>query len=258
MSDFGTKDWLIEVAKGNVPGHSIIHKFGRNVAVGTTFVPVAFGGLYNTPQPAAATTLRVKAGNANDTAAGTGAREITLLGLDETATEVSEAVATAGASASAATTTTFMRTPRAFVSASGTYATALAGSHAADIVIENGAGGTDWLTIDSTSFPKGQTEIAVYSVPTGFKAYVLSALVVTDVTKTTDVLLFKRESILDAAAPYSAMRLLFEGQLKGAPLNFSPRSPMLVTGPCDVGWMAKVTSGSAEVAVDFEILQVAD
>ena len=91
------------IASGRIPGLSVVHKFGR-ASVGTTYSPVTFGGVYNTPQVAGATTLRVKAGDANDTAAGTGAREVTLIGLDETGAEVTEAVATAGAAASATTT----------------------------------------------------------------------------------------------------------------------------------------------------------
>ena len=33
MSYIGNKDFLIEVQKGNVVGHSMVHKFGRNDAV---------------------------------------------------------------------------------------------------------------------------------------------------------------------------------------------------------------------------------
>ena len=84
MSRQFSRDFLIEVSKGNIAGHSLVHKFGKNEDVGATFEPLTIGGVYQTLQPAAATTLRVKAGNANDTAAGTGAREVTVQGLDET------------------------------------------------------------------------------------------------------------------------------------------------------------------------------
>ena len=33
MTYIGHSDFLIEVAKGNVAGHSLVHKFGRNAAV---------------------------------------------------------------------------------------------------------------------------------------------------------------------------------------------------------------------------------
>ena len=75
--DYTSDEFWLNVQRGNVPGASVVHKFGRNAAV-TTMAPIAFGGVYQTPQPASATTLRVKAGNTNDTAAGSGAREITI------------------------------------------------------------------------------------------------------------------------------------------------------------------------------------
>lgn len=258
MSFISQKDFFFEVSKGNVTGHSIVHKFGRNTAVGTTFVPITETGLYQTPQTGSATTLRIKAGgNANDTAAGSGAREVTLVGLDETGAEVTEAVATAGASASSATTTTFMRLYRAYVSASGTYATASAGSHSADIDIENGAGGTDWATISATAFPNGQTNIACYSVPLGKTAYVKSIEIFVDATKVPDILFFKRENILETAAPYTAMRLqLVSPGTEGAvPIRLnSPLGPFPAL--TDIGFMAAVSSGTADVAIDFEIYLV--
>ena len=251
-----SRDLYHETAARRVGTASIIHKFGRNPAVGTTFVPISIGGVYQTPQAAAATTLRVKAGgDANDTAAGSGAREITLQGLDDTGAEVIEAVATAGASASSATTATFTRLHRAYVSKSGTYATSAAGSHAGDIVIENGAGGTDWLTIDSTDFPKGQSEVGIVSIPAGYKAYLKTFFVYTDSSKTSDFILFKRESILDAAAPYQGMRAQFVGQSTGENVPLSPSSPLgPFVGPCDLGFMAKVGVGTASVGVDFELM----
>jgi len=261
MTYISGRDFYLEVAKGNVPGHSLVHKFGRNNAVGTSFVPVALGGVYQTPQAASATTLRIKSGgDAADTAAGSGAREITLVGIDETGAEVTEAVATAGASASSATTATFMRLHRAYVSASGTYATSSAGSHTADIVIENGAGGTDWATIStgSGSFPLSQSEIGAYTIPDGYSGYLLGSHGFTDSTKTTSLIFFQRGTILDSAAPYSAMRVVFEELAKGGEFLVEIKSPIKFTGPCDVGYLAKVNSTTAQVDIDFELLLVAD
>ena len=251
------RDFYMEVAKGNIAGHSLVHKFGHNDAVGTTYVPIAQGGIYRTPQPAAATTLRVKAGNTNDTAAGSGAREVTVQGLDETGAVVTEALATAGLSASAATSATFIRFFRAWVSDSGTYATQTAGSHAAAIVIENSAGTQDWGTITATGFPVAQSEIGAYSVPAGFDAYLLSTIIFTDTAKTTNLIFFRRESILDAAAPYDGMRIVFDVTLEGGQTQYKPVSPQgPFTGPCDLGYMGKIDAGTASVHVDFDLLLV--
>jgi len=259
MSYFPANNFLLEVAKGNVPKHSLIHKFGSNLAVGTTFVPVAQGGIYQMPQPAGATALRIKAGNTNDTAAGSGAREITLQGLDETGALATEALATAGTSASSTTTTTFIRLFRAWVSASGTYATASAASHAADIVIET-SGGTAWTTITVSGFGHAQTEIGFYTIPLGFTGYFLGGGVYSDTTKTTEAILFKREGVIETAVPYEAMRQQHSTFVKGSgEASIHPETAIGgYTGPADIGFMAKVDAGTALVEVDFQILLVAD
>ena len=260
MSNLRNIDWLVEVKKGNVAGHSIVHKFGHNDLVGTSFVPVTSTGSYPTPQVSGATTLRVKAGgNANDTAAGTGAREITLTGLDETGAEVTETLATAGASASSVTTTTFLRLYRVAVSASGTYATAAAGSHAGIITIENGAGGTDWGSIDLIGFAFAQSTIGVYTIPLGKTGYLLSAELSAASTKLIDAVFFQRGNILETAAPYSAMKVLFEWGGITDDRNKIIKSPINgLEALTDVGFMTKVDTGTADVGVDFEILLVDD
>lgn len=253
-----TADFLIDVSRGRVPGHSIVHKFGRNTSVGTTLVPICEGGIYRTPQVGSATALRIKAGgNANDTAAGSGAREVTLIGLDETGTEVTETLATNGASASSATTTTFIRLYRLFVSASGTYATATTGSHSGDIVIENSAGTEDWATISSGVWAASQSEIGAYSVPLGKTAYVLSHAVNVDSSKNATVIFFQRQNILETSAPYTAMREVYDFAPITELFHISPHSPLGPYPECtDIGFMGKINTGTAEIDVDFEILLI--
>jgi hypothetical protein len=203
--------------------------------------------------------LRVKAGgNLNDTAAGSGAREITLEGLDETGSLVTETLATAGTSASSPTTATFIRLFRAYVSKSGTYTTATTGSHSDDIVIENSGGGTDWATISSTDFPRSQTEIGLYSIPVGWTGYLVSGFGFTDSTKVTEILFFKREGIMNTAPPYEAMRIVFEERVEGGEFTIEIKAPILLGSGCDVGFLAKVNAQTAEVDVDFEILLIKD
>lgn len=248
-----------EVAKGNVAGSSIVHKFGSNPAVGTSFVPVCMGGVYRTPQVAGATTLRVKAGNANDAAGGTGAREIQLQGLDETGALVMESIPTAGASAGAASTATFIRLFRVIVTESGTYATQSTGSHDSDIVIENGAGTEDWLTLAATGFPRSQSQVGAYSVPLGKTAYMNTFFFSIDSTKVADIVMFKRENILETAAPYSAMRM--QNEFNGLDAPFGAEF-MLPAGPfpalTDIGFMAKVSLTTGAISVDFEMLLIDD
>lgn len=248
--------WL-DAARGLTGGLSGVKKFGRNDSVGTGFEPVCMGGIYMTPQSSAATTLRIKAGNANDSAGGSGARAVTLIGLDESFNEVQETVATNGTSPSAATSATFTRLYRAFVSSSGTYASASAGSHFGDIVIENSAGTQDWGTIDAANFPKSQSEIGAISIAAGKTGYVKLRDLSIDSGKTIDLVFFSRANIDETAPPYTAMRAqsVVSGVSGGSIETFGsvdiPFGPY--TGPTDIGFMAKVASGTASVSVEFEV-----
>lgn len=252
-------NFYMDVARGGRRKYSVVHKFGRNDNVSTTFVPIAPGGIYRTPQVSGATTLRVKAGNANDTAAGSGARKVTLVGIDASGDEVTEEITTNGESAGTASTNSFIRLYRAYVSESGTYATQSAGSHSAAIVIENSAGTQDWLTINAADFPHGQSEVGVYTVPNGYTAFVNSIDVNVDSTKTADVLLFKRENILETAAPYTAMRVQYEMTAVQGPVSVRFQAPL---GPypagTDIGFMAKVATTAAEVDVNFDIILISN
>ena len=248
-----TDNWVWNIRRGLVPGASVVHKFGASIDITTSYAPVTTSKVYQTPQVSGATTLRVKAGNVNDTAAGTGAQEVVIQGLNTDGVEVKEAIATAGTSASSVTTTSWLRIYRLWVSKSGTYATSAAGSHAAAIVIET-SGGTEWASIDVTGFPKGQSQIAVYTIPSGKTGYVSSFALTTDGAKPVDFILFKRESILETAAPYQAMRTVTE--VFGIQGNYSlhPETAMgPFPGPCDIGWMAKGAT-TPDVSVDYEIL----
>lgn len=247
----------LDISRGIASGIRQNNKFGRNTVVGATFVPIAIGGIYRTPQVSGAASLRIKAGgNANDTANGTGARSITLIGLNAVGDEISETIATVGASASAATTQQFIRLYRAFVAASGTYATTTAPSHAGSIVIENAAGTEDWATIQDTDVGRAQTQVAVYSVPRNRQAYITGIKISSDADKKVNLVLFQRQNILQTAAPYSAMRLVEEfPQIAGLHvLRYDqPLGPF--PGLTDIGFLGKATSNTADVAVSFEIVE---
>lgn len=127
--------------------YDVVHKYGRNPSgvLNTETAITADGALFF---PSAASTVRIKAGGSvNDTANGSGAREVTVIGVDGDGLEISEAIATNGASASAATTLEFFRIYRAYVSKSGTYLTSgvgTQGTNQADIVVEDSGGSNDW------------------------------------------------------------------------------------------------------------------
>ena len=253
MSYIGDRDFLIEVQKGNVAGHSMVHKFGRNDAVANA----AWEHISLTPFTTAsfrtsAVAMRVKAGNAADTAAGAGAREVTIQGIDSNFAELAEAVATAGESASSNTIATFWRVHRAWVSAAGTYTAA----NTAAVVIEDSGAAADFITI---GIEEGQTQYTGWTVPIGKTAYLLSVHVTVDANKAADVRCFTRENIDDSTAPVSATRLkLYWDGILGN-FDYRPKGPELsVAAKADIWFEAYGAGAATEVSCDFELLVVDD
>lgn len=107
MSYLGTKDFHLEVAKGNVAGHSIMRGVGERDSVGTTAAgedvwrgnelsatPAALGSHTVIPAPADAGEQMtiISESNADNGATATGALTVTITYLDGTGVEQSEIV----------------------------------------------------------------------------------------------------------------------------------------------------------------------
>lgn len=241
-----------DIPAGLADGWRSIKVDGRNVAVAQTYVPIAQSGFYRVPQ--AGSNLRIRAGgNANDAAAGSGAREIEIYGLDENGLEITERLATAGASASAVTVQKFLRVMDARVTSSGTYASQLAGSHTGSINIE--ATNSDlWATIPINGFPESRARIGAFTIPANYEGFLIGIRINADAGKTVDAILFQRGNILEKAAPYSPMSVVSElFNVTGfvdvgydAPIRFAPLT--------DIGVMAKVDVQTARVGAGLGLL----
>ena len=79
----------LEIAKGTVLGHYIVHKFGAGLLT-TTLLPVSQDNVYQMPTSAQA--LEFVSSSGDDTSNGSGARQITVMGLDANWNEVIQTV----------------------------------------------------------------------------------------------------------------------------------------------------------------------
>ena len=139
----------VQAAKGHF-GKSI-YKFGFNSAISTTEETVwDEGGVHAYPTAAA------------DAAAGTGARKVTIEGLDSDY-KVQTVEITLNGTTAVASTETFIRVYRAFVSEAGSGGTntgAISISTSSTVRAEISAG-------------QGQTLMAVYTVPADYTGYIV-------------------------------------------------------------------------------------
>ena len=180
------QDRFLAIAKGTVEGHSLMLKFGRNPDIDSGVEETVWEGGDRYPFPTTAQSLEVISGSTDDTALGSGARTITLIGLDADYQEQTEVIILNGTTP-VAIDGTWLRVHRCSVTTAGS-----GNVNAGLISVRIAGGGTTLLVIGAGN---GQTLMAVYTVPAGITAYMLSYYVSANATPTppyADAKLFTR------------------------------------------------------------------
>jgi hypothetical protein len=154
-----SEEFMLAVARGQVRGHSIIHKFGRNESVGTAYEGMWIGSNVYV-FPTAASAAIVVSDDANDTLLGTGARTLTIQGLDVDFEVIQDTIDLNGTT-EVTTANSYFRVNRAFVDTGGT---------------EEGAIGTVSISINGGTVAlvaptENKTLQAVYTVPANHSAF---------------------------------------------------------------------------------------
>jgi hypothetical protein len=156
--------WELNVSRGKVRGAFHIIKFGENLDIDGSMETIWDGGGLYTYLTAAAV-VTVTSTDGDDAAAGTGARTVTVEGLDANYNQVSETLTVGGSAGSVE----FFRVFRAFVASSGS-----SGTNEGTISITSGATTlAQILTVGSpTSTGLGQTFMSIYTVPAGYTGFI--------------------------------------------------------------------------------------
>lgn len=145
------------IAIEEIENATSIDKFGYNPSVGNAFETIwDVGGVYAYPSSAVPMTVTSQ----YSTPASDNGVQVTVIGLDENWAEVSDTVTLAGVG-TATTTQEFLRVYRAYVNNGQ--------EPLDDIVISN-----DSVTYAQITYPYNQTLMMVYTVPAGYKAYVVA------------------------------------------------------------------------------------
>jgi hypothetical protein len=117
MAQVLSDQFLMAVAAGLVPGHSIIEKFGHSNAVGASIEDIwDVGGLYGFRT--SAVPMTISSSDVDDTVAGDGARTVEVFGLDANYNPISEIVETDGQDG-VFTTNSYLRVYRMIVRSAG-------------------------------------------------------------------------------------------------------------------------------------------
>jgi hypothetical protein len=234
LNSFGNAS-NIPISAGLVEGYSSIHKFGRNPNIGNAPETVwMHGGTYQYLAVDSPSTLYAYSADAQDSASGTGARTITILGLDNNFNLIEETVTVGGA----ATTLEFLRVYRAFVATAGSLTT-----NKGNVLISTASGGGGTVLADigligtGTTYGLGQTQLALYTIPAGKTGYLTTWNVgCAPMNNKATVILKSRE--LDGDAPFRTKDIVdlvggYHTQNYSIPLRFPEKTDIEVVAAAD-------------------------
>ena len=167
LNTFGAASNVI-ISSGALQGYSAINKFGRNPNIGGAPETIwMYGGRYvflTSPS-----TVYAHSADTDDSVSGTGARTVTIQGLDVNYESIEETVTV---SSGVASTAQFLRVFRAFVATAGS-----TGTNEGNVLISTGAAGTGTVLADigivgtGTTYGLGQSQLALYTIPAGKTGY---------------------------------------------------------------------------------------
>ena len=233
----------ISIAQGDIPNHTALFKFGTRTSVAANTQSSVWEGptaLY--AYLPSAQQLKVSSSSGLDVAAGTGARTMTLIGLDSSYNELEETITLTG-TAVATTTGSFIRIHRGYVATSGTGYT-----NAGIITVTNNAG-----TVTQMVIPAGdaQTLMAMWTVPLGKTLYITAGSASTDTSKGARVSLFTRQLDGGILHPW---RIRYRAYLFGGNENFPFNIPLEIPAKTDVQVrvLTPAAAGTTSFGATFE------
>lgn len=161
----------LQVSRGQIAWHRPVIVFGFNSDVDTASETVwPGGGILD--YPASALQMSVSSSNANDTAAGTGARSVYIGGLDTNHNEVSETVVLNGQSA-VTTQNSYLHINEAYVVSAGSTNSAAGSIYIGTGVVTAGVPATIY---DIIAFDYNKRVTGSYTVPAGYTGYLAQGL----------------------------------------------------------------------------------
>lgn len=163
-------DFFLAVAQGKYPEYSIKNKFGRNPDINGSEESIWNGGGYYTGHNAtAAEIVEVFSSSVNDTSAGTGARTVTVYGLDASGLEQEETL-TLNGTTPVDSTLTFLRSDTVRVRTAGSL-----GHNEGQITVRQKTTTANVFAVMPATF--NRTAIGCYTIPANKRGYLYQYMV---------------------------------------------------------------------------------
>lgn len=247
INGYRLPDAALLIAMGCFDGVSGVNKFGTNTSIAQTYEDIWIQGGLFVPL-AAATTIEVASSSANDTAAGSGARHVIIEGLDAAGREIAEEVILAGQTP-VLTTEVFSFVNRMYIHTVGTTGWNEGIIYAADDAVAwaGGVPQTVSLIAGTIAAEAGQTQQAIYKVPSNKTAFLSSGYITADSSK---IITYKMFILNDSR------RIGFEGTVSSGSFQKLFHPYFLIPSGHMITVRAIVDVTSAQVSAGFDIVLV--
>jgi hypothetical protein len=159
--------WLLEIAKGNLDNHSLVHVYGKNVDVDLAAAEdlIDQGGTYTAPTVARVHNIVSDDANDDGSPVGTGARTVTITGLDSSYVEQSETITMNGV--------TDVPTINSYIFIYDMIVTTV-GSNGSNVGTITATAVTDATVSCQISVGNNRSYLGVYQVPANKTAYLMN------------------------------------------------------------------------------------
>ena len=222
------EEFNLQVARGQIAGHSTLNIYGYQPAVSTTSIPVWENATAYT-YPVSAITMYLS-GTAGDTA------QILVSGLDSYYLPISEVVTLNGA--------TPVATVKQYLRINNMSVTVGSATNPAGIVyLKNQAGTVTYAQINAGI---GRTQMAIYTVPAGYTFYLQRVAIYTSLNG-NDYVTYQNKTISAAGVVQVTQQAPFSVNYDA--LRITPRPVLEKT---DIQLQCRVQSGTGSVAVAQE------
>tara|TARA_Y100000004_G_C8870898_1_gene393248 strand:- start:50 stop:832 length:783 start_codon:yes stop_codon:yes gene_type:complete len=232
------------VPSGKIQGHSVVHKYGHNLDVQTSYETLwSNGGNYS--YLTSATTLTISSSDANDDDGDAGARTVLVQGLNSDYSETEEIVTLNGQTA-VSTTKEYLRVFRMIVQSAGSSNHNEGIIYAGTGTVTSGVPANVYAEIPAEY---NQTMMAVYTVPANKTAYMTMFYAQPDDNKG-----FQTQLLCgDESGLFRVKNQLHAFQSQA---NFNYRPYLKIEEKKDIELRVKIDQGTAEFGGGFSLILI--
>lgn len=240
--------YQVDIAKGNISGATVIHKFGRNPDADQNEVVDIWDGDAEWVAPTAARTHTIVSSNTADTSAGTGARTVQVYGLDQDYALANEVV-TLGGTVGTVTSGSYNIIHRMIVRTAGD-----AGQNMGSITATAASDNTITAAILAGN---NQTLMAIYQIPANKTGYMTGFYADMQRSVTTGACDIQLKEKPDG----EVYQVKFVGGVVGAGSSYLERRydvPRSIPAKTTIKMTATASANNTDVSAGFDIILVDD